>query len=134
MSIKIQQINRSNLIFYLRHSLNLPLTPNADICRISRNSLSIIANSKPKTFIITIAKEIKRINASSIQAGQIIQSNNASYPFLNALIRGKTEILKIIERLIDNQSQDVFEILSDVFFFFFNYIYCRNNSIINCLQ
>jgi WD repeat-containing protein 7 len=33
---------------------------------------------------------------------------------LNALIRGKTEILKIIERLIDNQAQDVFEILSDV--------------------
>lgn len=95
-------------------SINLPLTPTADICRISRNSLSIIANSKPKTFIITIAKEIKRINASSIQAGQIIQSNNTSYPFLTALIRGKTEILKIIERLIDNQSQDVFEILSDV--------------------
>lgn len=100
-------------IFY-RVALNLPLTPNADICRISRNSLSIIANSKPKTFIITIAKEIKRINASSIQAGQMIQSNNQTYPFVNALVRGKTEILKIIERLIDNQSQDVFEILSDV--------------------
>jgi hypothetical protein len=55
-------------------SVNLPLAPNADICRISRNSLTIIANSKPKTFIITIAKEIKRINASSIQSSQIIRS------------------------------------------------------------
>ena len=94
-----------------RLSINLPLTPIADTCRISRNAISIIANSKPKTFILTIAKEIKRINASS---SQIVQSTQPNYAFSNALTRGKSEILKIIEKLIDNQSQDVFELLSDV--------------------
>jgi len=92
-------------------SINLPLTPIADTCRISRSSISVIANSKPKTFILTIAKEIKRINASS---GQSVQNTPLNYAFSTALTRGKPEILKIIEKLIDNQSQDVFELLSDV--------------------
>ena len=91
--------------------INLPLTPIADTCRISRNSITLIANSKPKTFILAIAKEIKRINASS---GQSVQSTPLNYAYSTALSRGKPEILKIIEKLIDNQSQDVFELLSDV--------------------
>jgi hypothetical protein len=91
------------------------LTPIADTCRISRNSISIIANSKPKTFILTIAKEIKRINASSSQG---VQNTPLNYSYGVALTRGKPEILKIIENLIDNQFQDVFELLSDVFIYF----------------
>ncbi len=91
--------------------INLPLTPIADTCRISRNSITMIANSKPKTFILAIAKEIKRITASS---GQSAQSTPTNYAYSAALTRGKPEILKIIEKLIDNQSQDVFELLSDV--------------------
>jgi hypothetical protein len=89
----------------------LPLAPFADTCRLARNSLILIANSKPKTFILTVAKEIKRVNTSSSQASQ---ASNVTYPFLNALTRGKQEILHIIEKLIDNQAQDVFELLSDV--------------------
>lgn len=88
----------------------MPLTPIADTCRIARNSITLIANSKPKTFILTIAKEIKRINASN----QANQNSGASYQFGQVLTKGKPEILQIIERLIDNQSQDVFELLSDV--------------------
>jgi hypothetical protein len=91
-------------------TINLPLIPIADLCKVARNSLTLIANSKPKTFILTIAKEIKRINATSNQTTQ----NSAAYSFGNALARGKPEILLIIERLIDSQSQDVFELISDV--------------------
>lgn len=101
-----------NIYFIIyRQSMNLPLSPIADTCRVSRNSLSLIANSKPKTFILTIAKEIKRVNASSNQSAQ---NANNNFPFTAALTRGKPEILHIIEKLIDNQSQDVFELLSDV--------------------
>lgn len=89
----------------------MPLTPIADLCKVARNSLTLIANSKPKTFILTIAKEIKRINTTT--ANQVNQ-NNPAYSFANALTRGKPEILLLIERLIDNQSQDVFELISDV--------------------
>lgn len=91
-------------------TINLPLIPIADLCKVARNSLTLIANSKPKTFILTIAKEIKRINATSNQTTQ----NSVAYSFGNALARGKPEILLIIERLIDSQSQDVFELISDV--------------------
>jgi hypothetical protein len=34
--------------------------------------------------------------------------------FNNALTRGKAEILQVIEKLIDNLAQDVYELLSDV--------------------
>jgi hypothetical protein len=99
-----------NLVF-IRSSINIPLVPVADSCRIARNSLTLIANSKPKTFILTIAKEIKRINTTSSQSSQ---NANVTFPFSQALTRGKPEILQIIERLIENQSQDVYELLSDV--------------------
>lgn len=91
--------------------VNLPLTPIADACKIGRNSLTLIANSRPKTFILTIVKEIKRMNTT---ANQSSQSTNIAYPFGMALTRGKPEMLQIIERLIDNQSQDVYELLSEV--------------------
>ncbi len=62
---------------------------------------------------MTIAKEIKRVNATSNQSSQ---NANNNFPFATALTRGKPEILVIIEKLIDSQSQDVFELLSDVIF------------------
>jgi hypothetical protein len=43
-----------------------------------------------------------------------VPNTQINYAFSNALSRGKPEILKLIEKLIDNQSQDVFELLSDV--------------------
>lgn len=92
-------------------SINLPLTSVADLCKIARNSLVLIANSKPKTFILTMAKEIKRINATSSQSSQ---NTHGTFQFGTALARGKPEILLVIERLIENQCQDVFELLSDV--------------------
>ena len=52
-----------------------------------------------------------RINTPSAQT---TQNGQANYNFNNALVRGKQEILQIIERLIDNQAQDVYELLSDV--------------------
>lgn len=106
--LSLLELSADAELYLPRLNINLPLTAVADLCKIARNSLNIIANSKPKTFILTIAKEIKRINATSSQTTQI------SYSFSSALTRGKPEILKIIERLIDNQCQDVFELLSDV--------------------
>ncbi|CAF0723218.1 unnamed protein product [Brachionus calyciflorus] len=107
--LSLLELSADAELYLPRLSINLPLTSIADLCKIARNSLSIIANSKPKTFILTIAKEIKRINSTSSQSAQV---NNMS--FSSALTRGKPEILKIIERLSDNQSQDVYELLSDV--------------------
>lgn len=49
---------------------------------------------------------------------QAVQSATGS-TLNNAVIKGKSEILKIIEKLIDNQSQDVYELLSDVYEFKF---------------
>ena len=54
-----------------------------------------------------------RINVPSAQTAQNAQNN---YNFNNALIRGKQEILQIIEKLIDNQAQDIYELLADVRF------------------
>ena len=52
-----------------------------------------------------------RVNSSSAQT---TQNSQANYSFNNALIRGKQEIIQIIEKLIDNQAQDVYELISDV--------------------
>jgi hypothetical protein len=76
---------------------------------------------------LTIAKEIKRVNATSNQSSQ---SSNNSFPFATALTRGKPEILVIIEKLIDSQSQDVFELLSDVICFYKVIIYIKKNFIL----
>ena len=98
-------------VYVPRATINLPLVPIADSCKIARNSLILIANSRPKTFILTVAKEIKRINTTSNQNSQSV---SVSFPFSQALTRGKPEILQIIERLIENHSQDVYDLLSDV--------------------
>lgn len=88
----------------------MPLTAAGDLCKIARNSLNIIANSRPETFILTITKEIKRINSSSIH------NNTNSSSFNSTLARTKPELIKIIERLIDNQFQVIYELLPDVSF------------------
>jgi hypothetical protein len=36
------------------------MTPIADTCRTARSALNLIANTKPKIFILTIAKEVKK--------------------------------------------------------------------------
>jgi WD40 repeat protein len=118
ISFKKKFYHSNSIQFNLnRNSLNLSLPPFADTCRIARNSLTLIANAKPKTFILTIVKEIKRINASSGQSGHHTSHNintQSNYLFTSALTRGKPELLQIIEKLIDTQAQDVFELFSDV--------------------
>ena len=110
--------------YYTRLAANLPLSPIADACRIARNSLVIIANSKPKTFILAIAKEIKRLNATSPSSlnlsssatvvGSGVGPGGLNFPYGSVLSRGKGELLLIIEKLMEHQSQDVFELISDV--------------------
>lgn len=109
--LSLLELSSEAELYTPRLAINLPLTPIADLCKVARNSLTLIANSKPKTFILTIAKEIKRINATSTSNSA---QHYANYTFSGALTRGKPEILLIIERLIDNQAQDVFELISDV--------------------
>lgn len=80
----------------------LPLTPIADACRTARHALSLIATARPPAFIITMAKEVARFNAiaqtAQAQHSQIINS---------VLVRGKLEILKTVELLVEKMPSDV---------------------------
>lgn len=80
----------------------LPLTPIADACRTARHALSLIATARPPAFIITMAKEVARFNAiaqtAQAQHSQIMNS---------VLVRGKLEILKTVELLVEKMPSDV---------------------------
>ncbi|XP_061198196.1 WD repeat-containing protein 7-like isoform X2 [Saccostrea echinata] len=80
----------------------LPLSPAADACRTARHALSLIATARPPAFIITMAKEVARLNAlaqtAQAQHSQIMNS---------VLVRGKSEILKTIELLVEKMPSDV---------------------------
>lgn len=87
----------------------LPLTPVADACRTARHALSLIATARPPAFIITMAKEVARFNALA-QAAQTQHSTIMS----SVLIRGKSEILKTIELLVEKMPSDVADQLVEV--------------------
>ena len=98
----------------------LPLTARADACRTARHGLALIATARPPAFIITMAKEVARYNAMAQNAQahhhhQLYQLNNC------VLVRGRPEILHIIQLLVEkipNDVADLFvEVVNDLTFF-----------------
>ena len=87
----------------------LPLTPIADACRTARHALSLIATARPPAFIITMAKEVARYNAIA-QTAQTQHSQLQS----TVLVRGKSEILRVVELLVEKMPSDVADQLVEV--------------------
>ncbi|CAH1778713.1 unnamed protein product [Owenia fusiformis] len=89
-------------------TFGLPLSPQADACRTARHALSLIATARPPAFIITMAKEVARHNALVQNAqSQHVQTNSV-------LVRAKSEILRVIELLVDKIPNDVVDLLVEV--------------------
>jgi len=89
----------------------LPLSSKADACRTARHSLALIATARPSSFIITMAKEVARYNALAQNA----QAQHHHHQLQNSvLVRGRAEILHIIELLVEKIPNDVAELLVEV--------------------
>ncbi|KAJ0170185.1 hypothetical protein K1T71_014113 [Dendrolimus kikuchii] len=84
----------------------LPLTPQADSCRTARHALTLIATARPAAFITTMAREVARCAAAQ-QSGQ----PSSAY---HALQKGRAEVLRGIELLIDRMHNEVAELLVEV--------------------
>ncbi|XP_045538529.1 WD repeat-containing protein 7 [Papilio machaon] len=84
----------------------LPLTPQADSCRTARHALTLIATSRPAAFITTMAREVARCAAAAAGA--------PPPPAALALQRGRAEVLRGIELLIDRMHAEVAELLVEV--------------------
>ncbi|KAJ2939343.1 hypothetical protein O0L34_g13443 [Tuta absoluta] len=84
----------------------LPLSPQADSCRTARHALTLIATARPAAFITTMAREVARCAAAQ-QSGQPA----AAY---HALQKGRAEVLRGIELLIDRMHNEVAELLVEV--------------------
>ncbi|CAH0761824.1 unnamed protein product [Diatraea saccharalis] len=84
----------------------LPLTPQADSCRTARHALTLIATARPGAFITTMAREVARCAAA--------QQGGAPAPAHHALQRGRAEVLRGIELLIDRMHNEVAELLVEV--------------------
>nr|XP_049698611.1 WD repeat-containing protein 7 isoform X15 [Helicoverpa armigera] len=84
----------------------LPLTPQADSCRTARHALTLIATARPAAFITTMAREVARC-AAAAQSGQ-------PSPAYLALQKGRAEVLRGIELLIDRMHNEVAELLVEV--------------------
>lgn len=92
-------------------TFGLPLTQRADACRTARHALSLIATARPPAFVITMAKEVARHNALA----QNNQSQHYHHQLHNSvLIRGKSEILRVVELLIDKIPNDLTDQLVEV--------------------
>ena len=91
----------------------LPLTARADACRTARHGLALIATARPPAFIITMAKEVARYNALAQNAQahhhhQLYQLNNS------VLVRGRPEILHVVDLLVEKIPNDVADLLVEV--------------------
>ncbi|XP_013136579.1 PREDICTED: WD repeat-containing protein 7 [Papilio polytes] len=84
----------------------LPLTPQADSCRTARHALTLIATSRPAAFITTMAREVARCAAAAAGAPPPAAAQ--------ALQRGRAEVLRGIELLIDRMHAEVAELLVEV--------------------
>ncbi|KAG8010940.1 WD repeat-containing protein 7 [Nibea albiflora] len=89
-------------------TMGLPLNPPADSARSARHALSLIATARPPAFITTIAREVHRYNAA--QANSQSQQNVHT----TTLARAKTEILRVIDILIEKMPGDVVDLLVEV--------------------
>ena len=106
--------------FYSSVTFGLPLSPAADACRTARHALSLIATARPATFIITMAKEVARFN-------QVAQNPQSQHSQLgnSVLVRSKTELLRVIELLVEKMPNDIADQIVEVrkFIFFFSVAY-----------
>ncbi|XP_061381284.1 WD repeat-containing protein 7 isoform X3 [Danaus plexippus] len=84
----------------------LPLTPQADSCRTARHALTLIATARPAAFITTMAREVARCAAAPAGA--------PPPPAAVALQRGRAEVLRGIELLIERMHGAVAELLVEV--------------------
>uniref|UniRef100_A0A3B4YGR8 WD repeat domain 7 n=1 Tax=Seriola lalandi dorsalis TaxID=1841481 RepID=A0A3B4YGR8_SERLL len=91
-------------------TMGLPLNPPADSARSARHALSLIATARPPAFITTIAREVHRYNAA--QANSQSQQNVHT----TTLARAKTEILRVIDILIEKMPGDVVDLLVETAF------------------
>ncbi|KAJ8302878.1 hypothetical protein KUTeg_019274 [Tegillarca granosa] len=83
-------------------TFGLPLSPVADACRTARHALSLIATARPPALIITMAKEVARFHAmEQATHSQHLQPHNS------VLVRGRHEILRVIELLVEKMPNDV---------------------------
>uniref|UniRef100_A0A8C6UP59 WD repeat domain 7 n=1 Tax=Neogobius melanostomus TaxID=47308 RepID=A0A8C6UP59_9GOBI len=89
-------------------TMGLPLNPPADSARSARHALSLIATARPPAFITTIAREVHRFNAA--QANSQSQQNVHT----STLARAKTEILRVLDILIEKMPGDVVDLLVEV--------------------
>uniref|UniRef100_W5L8Z4 WD repeat domain 7 n=1 Tax=Astyanax mexicanus TaxID=7994 RepID=W5L8Z4_ASTMX len=104
------------------HHNGLPLNPAADSARSARHALSLIATARPPAFITTIAKEVHRHTAMQSQGSQSQQNVHTT-----TLARAKTEILRVIEILIEKMPSDVVDLLVEVMDII---MYCIEGSLV----
>ena len=92
-------------------TFGLPLTSRADACRTARHALALIATARPATFLITMVKEVARYNTmtQNAQSQQYHHSLHAA-----VLVKAKSEIVRVLELLIEKQPNDVVDHLSEV--------------------
>uniref|UniRef100_A0A8D3CAP3 WD repeat domain 7 n=1 Tax=Scophthalmus maximus TaxID=52904 RepID=A0A8D3CAP3_SCOMX len=102
-------------------TMGLPLNPPADSARSARHALSLIATARPPAFITTIAREVHRFNAA--QANSQSQQNVHT----STLARAKTEILRVIDILIEKMPGDVVDLLVEVMDII---MYCIEGSLV----
>ncbi|XP_067887056.1 WD repeat-containing protein 7 isoform X2 [Heterodontus francisci] len=102
-------------------TMGLPLSPAADSSRSARHALSLIATARPPAFITTIAREVHRHTA--------LAANTQSQPNVHTstLARAKTEILRVIEILIEKMPTDVVDLLVEVMDII---MYCLDVSLV----
>uniref|UniRef100_A0A9J8D0E3 WD repeat domain 7 n=1 Tax=Cyprinus carpio carpio TaxID=630221 RepID=A0A9J8D0E3_CYPCA len=103
-------------------SMGLPLSPGADSARSARHALSLIATARPPAFITTIAREVHRHTAMQSQ-GSLSQQNVHT----TTLTRSKTEILRVVEILIEKMPSDVVDLLVEVMDII---MYCTEGSLV----
>uniref|UniRef100_A0A8B9GWX0 WD repeat domain 7 n=1 Tax=Astyanax mexicanus TaxID=7994 RepID=A0A8B9GWX0_ASTMX len=103
-------------------TMGLPLNPAADSARSARHALSLIATARPPAFITTIAKEVHRHTAMQSQGSQSQQNVHTT-----TLARAKTEILRVIEILIEKMPSDVVDLLVEVMDII---MYCIEGSLV----
>ncbi|XP_012995745.1 WD repeat-containing protein 7 isoform X3 [Esox lucius] len=102
-------------------TMGLPLNPAADSARSARHALSLIATARPPAFITTIAREVHRHTA--MQANSQSQQNI----HMTSLARARTEILRVIDILIEKMPSDVVDLLVEVMDII---MYCIEGSLL----
>uniref|UniRef100_A0A673IJ68 WDR72-like alpha-solenoid domain-containing protein n=1 Tax=Sinocyclocheilus rhinocerous TaxID=307959 RepID=A0A673IJ68_9TELE len=103
-------------------SMGLPLSPGADSARSARHALSLIATARPPAFITTIAREVTHTHTH-----KLTHTNSHQNVHTTTLARAKTEILRVMEILIEKMPSDVVDLLVEVMDII---MYCIEGSLV----